>query len=93
MINKNLGEIAEKKDYLENMKNRDQRKYEQTERELTSIQEKIVYLEKLLTQKDSEIEQLKQITEDSSQKNKRSVIPAEKPAITEKSTFYKENFI
>ena len=89
LLNKNLSDLNEKNEYYDNMKSRDQKKYEQTERELTSIQEKIIYLEKLSTQKDSEIEQLKQLIEENHQKNKRSAIPSEKPGIpTEKSNIF-----
>jgi chromosome segregation ATPase len=85
LLNKNLYDLTEKIEYNENKKDRELRKYEETERELGTIQEKIIYLEKLLTQKDSEIEQLKQIVEDSNQRVKRSTIPNEKPSILEKS--------
>lgn len=65
--------MAEKNNYLENILNRDQRRLEQAEkaeRELNETQGKIMHLEKILTQKDSEIEQLKQINETFSQKSK-----------------------
>ena len=52
-----------------------------------TIQEKIIYLEKLLTQKDSEIEQLKQMIEDSNQRLKRSIAPNEKPSLYERSKY------
>lgn len=46
-------------------------------------------MEKLLTQKDSEIEQLKQMIEDSNQRLKRSIAPNEKPSLYERSNIFK----
>lgn len=64
-----LLDLTEKNHYLENVLNRDQRRHEQMERELSGIQERTIYLEKLLIQKDSEIEQLKQISRKKNDKN------------------------
>lgn len=66
-----LLDLTEKNHYLENVLNRDQRRHEQMERELSGIQERTIYLEKLLIQKDSEIEQLKQISRKKNDKNSK----------------------
>lgn len=75
-MNKSFGEIAERNKYYENIKNREQRKIEQTERELSTINDKALYMEKILTQKDSEIEQLKSLIEEKTLKSKKPGVQA-----------------
>lgn len=84
-MSKSMGEIAEKADYYENFNQAEQRKFMDREREFGGLQEKVGYMEKLVTQRDNEIEQLKQIIDDFTQKAvKRSTGGMERMGIGEK---------